>query len=51
MENLINLGIGFIQERPLNENQVRIHLEGTYTVAGRVYTPKRNITLRKKLSL
>lgn len=48
MENLINLGIGFIQ-RPLNENQVRIHLEGTYTVAGRVYTPKRNITLNKEV--
>ncbi|API78425.1 exotoxin beta-grasp domain-containing protein [Staphylococcus argenteus] len=36
-------------ERPLNENQVRIHLEGTYTVAGRVYTPKRNITLNKEV--
>lgn len=35
-------------ERPLNENQVRIHLEGTYTVADRVYTPKRNITLNKE---
>ncbi|HHB0051488.1 TPA: staphylococcal enterotoxin-like toxin X [Staphylococcus aureus] len=32
-------------ERPLNENQVRIHLEGTYTVAGRVYT----ITLNKEV--
>ena len=36
-------------ERPLNENQVRIHLEGTYTVADRVYTPKRNITLNKEV--
>ncbi|HDF5498727.1 TPA: toxin [Staphylococcus aureus] len=33
-------------ERPLNENQVRIR---TYTVAGRVYTPKRNITLNKEV--
>ncbi len=31
------------------ENQVRIHLEGTYTVADRVYTPKRNITLNKEV--
>ena len=44
-----NLGIGFIQRDLLNENQVRIHLEGTYTVAGRVYTPKRNITLNKEV--
>lgn len=36
-------------ERPLNENQVRIHLEGTYTFAGRVFTPKRNITLNKEV--
>lgn len=36
-------------ERPLNENQVRIHLEGTYRVADRVYTPKRNITLNKEV--
>ncbi|HHW9727775.1 TPA: staphylococcal enterotoxin-like toxin X [Staphylococcus aureus] len=34
-------------ERPLNENQVRIHLEGTYRVADR--TPKRNITLNKEV--
>lgn len=36
-------------ERPLNENQVRINLEGTYRVADRVYTPKRNITLNKEV--
>lgn len=36
-------------EKPLNENQVRINLEGTYRVADRVYTPKRNITLNKEV--
>ena len=50
MENLINLGIGFIQ-RPLNENQVRIHLEGLTQLLIEYIHLRGTLLLIKKLSL
>ncbi len=33
-------------EETFKSNQVRIHLEGTYTVAGRLYTPRVHYSTR-----